>query len=116
MKRARVFLAGLMPAGLAGAFFALTILAKEPGASRIGLLLAGWLLGVAIVALIRLFKVAPWAYPLAGLVCGPVPVALITWSSAEPEEWFGVWLLCALLGALIGTLELARLRHGAPAD
>lgn len=110
------FLRGLMPAGLAGAFFLLTAMAREIGgqshvpARILMALVAGWLLGVAVVGLIRLFRVAAWAYPLAGLICGPVPFAVLGGKMGD-DEWGGIWFLSSLFGAVVGTLEFARRRR-----
>jgi len=108
------FLWRLMPAGLAGAFFVLAAgRVSEPGEpNRLELLGLGWLYGVAVLGLVRCFPVASWGLPLAGLLCGPVPAALLLPAAdlAEDERCV-LWLLCALLGLLIGALECARLRR-----
>jgi hypothetical protein len=111
MKRLRVYLAGASPAMLVGAFFALALsrLGDAQG-TRIGLLLFGALYGLAVVGLIRLFRVAPWGAWLAGLVCGPVPAALLVRRSMESGERQGLILFTAVLGLLIGGIEHAR-RH-----
>ncbi len=113
MRKLWAFLGGLTPSALAGAFFLLTLgRVTEPGqANRLALLLLGGLYGVGVVGLIRLFRVAPWAYPLAGLFCGPVPLALVLNRNMGGDERGGLWILSALLGLLIGALEWARVRR-----
>lgn len=109
MKRLRTFLAGAAPAMLAGAFFTLALSQlASPDGTRIGGLLVGSLYGMAVVGLIRLFRVAPWGSWFAGLLCGPVPAALILPRGGDPSDRAGLWLLTALLGLLIGGLEHAR--------
>lgn len=108
------FLRSLMPAGLAGAFFLTTALvehkAESPNllvflfASTVG----GFLLGSAIVGLIRMFRVAIWAYPVVGLLSGPVPFAILSDKADGGEQWAGMWFVGALLGLVIGILEFAR--------
>ena len=79
MKWIGRFVGALMPAALAGAFFTLTLFrVQEPGDSnRVGLLLLGGIYGIGVVGLIRLFRVAPWCFPFVGLLCGPLPAALL---------------------------------------
>jgi len=101
---------GVHHAGLAGAFVFLAMLATDPSAKLATSFLLGGVYGIGVLALIRLFRVSPCAYPVAGLIAGPVPAALFLARSLEGEEWGGIWLLLALLGALIGTLEWARMR------
>lgn len=104
------FLWRLMPAGLAGAFLALAVgRVSEPAeANRLELLGLGWLYGVVVLGLIRLFPVAPWGRPLAGLLCGPVPAALLVQADMAEDERRVLCLLGALLGLVIGALECAR--------
>ncbi|MDX1385383.1 MAG: hypothetical protein R3190_17145 [Thermoanaerobaculia bacterium] len=99
-----------MPAGLAGAFFALAAgrVAEPAEANRLQLLGLGWLYGVVVLGLIRIFPVAPWGRPLAGLLCGPVPVVLVLPADLTEDERLAGWLLGALLGLVIGALECAR--------
>ena len=119
MRRVSKFLARQMPAGLVGSFFLLTFAASEAFEVRVPRLVvggafvavAGWLLGVVVVAIIRRFRVAPWAYPIAGLFSGPIPFVLLFARSTTKEEWGGVWLVSALLGAMIGFVEWARVQR-----
>lgn len=120
LRRIRRFLSNLVPAFLAGGFFLLAAgrLAHDPSAGRLGLLLAGGLYGVGVVGLIRLFPIAPWAYFVAGFLCGPIPAALLVGRSMGEEDRAGFWLLTALLGLLVGLLETARvhLRRGSEGE
>jgi hypothetical protein len=99
-----------MPAGLGGAFFFLAMLAQEAESPHLVNLVVGWLYAVAIVGLMRLFRVVPAAYPLVGLLCGPVPLALFVARSMTGEEWGGFLLLGAAFGCIVGLLEWARIR------
>ena len=125
LTRFKTWLASCVPAGLAGAFFFLAFgRTTEPGEqNRAALLLAGSLFGVVVLILIRRFRVAPWAYPLAGLLCGPVPVVIFLTAETPPKDAGGVWILSAILGLLIGFFEWARVarersphRRQGPAD
>ena len=112
---ARAFLASIMPAGLTGAFLALAFRLGEPDQpNRIALLVVGWLYGVAVLGLVRLFRVRRGLYPLVGLVCGPVPLALIANGDMDPGGLGGGALVAALGGVLVGAMEWGRLR--APAE
>jgi hypothetical protein len=109
MKRLRRFLGGLMPAGLVGAFATLSVgRTLDPEGSRTGLLLVGWIYGVAVVGILRIFRVPPWCYPWLGLVCGPVPAALLPSGDQEPGDRGGLLLITALLGLLVGLVEWGR--------
>ncbi len=102
------------PSGLAGAFFFFAVAqALEPSWGSLLIAPIGWLYGIGVAWLIRLFRVAPWAYLVAGGFCGPIPFAVIMTSESSADERGGLWLASALLGASIGLLEWARARHGA---
>jgi len=113
MRRLRSFLGSLMPAGLTGAFLVLCLARiSEPGsANRLALLILGWLYGVAVLGLIRLFRVNPGLYPVVGLVCGPVPLALIANSDMGQDDLAGMWVLTLHMGVVIGAVEWGRLRR-----
>ena len=113
MRRWKRLFGGLVPAGMAGAFFALILRLRDPeDANRFGLLLAGGLYGIAIVGLIRLFRVAPWCYPIVGLVCGPVPFAILANQGTEEDMRIAMLPLTAILGLIVGCIEWARVRRG----
>jgi len=88
--------------------------AQDPELSRLGLLLLGGLFGIAMVGLIRLFRIAPWGYPWAGLVSGLVPPGLFFGAGGSGDDRGGFLLISALLGVLIGLLEWARVRGRNP--
>lgn len=112
--RLRRYAATLLPAALAGGFLVLTLAsADKPSANPLHwvlLLVVGGLLGVCVCALIRLFRIAPWGYPLAGLFAGPVPASLLMNAGSSADERGGLVLLGAVFGVLIGLLEWARVR------
>lgn len=111
MRRLLRFLGGLNHAGLAGALVCLTVFAQQEGQSHVAHLLVGWLYGVGVLGLIRLFQVASWAYPIVGLLCGPAPLAVLTARQASAEDWGGAMAVTVLLGLVIGLLEAARRSH-----
>ncbi len=113
MKALRRFLSGVMPAGLTGAFLIATAFrVMEPSKGLwLGPLVFGWVYGVGVLGLTRLFRVSRWGVPVVGLVCGPVPVVLLLPADVNSgEERAGLWLLGAIVGLLIGLVEAARLR------
>ncbi len=114
MKALRRTLAGALPALLAGAFLGVTgarlLDDGAEGGGRFGALLVGALYGLAVLGLLRLFRVAPWGLVVAGAVAGPVPLALLIPKSLPEEERGGAWLALSFLGLVIGLLELARIQ------
>ena len=114
--RLRAFLGGLVPSALGGAFFLTALSQVLDPSQRIGdSLVIGAIAGVAVVGLIRLFRVAPWGYAVAGVVCGPIPFLLLARSEPIREgDRFGVWLVGAFFGLVLGLLEWARVRRDAP--
>lgn len=115
-RRVLAVLGGLGPSLLGGAFFFGALgPATDRAAGPLGSMVLGALMGAAVVGLIRLFRVAPWGYPVAGVLCGPIPLVLLLAGKAKEGELFGVWLLGAVFGLLIGLLEAARVRRSADA-
>ena len=112
MKRLRSFLTGASPAMMVGAFFALGVfrLGAEQAPRSAGLLV-GALYGLAVLGVLRLFRVAPWGLWFVGLVAGPVPAALLAPRGDVSGDRAGVWAITALLGLLIGGIEHARLKR-----
>ncbi len=114
----RSFFDGWGTAMLAGSLYLLTVVgitAQKPGpAAGLGLLLLGAALGLAILALIRLFGTSRWGFPVAGLLAGPVPLILLFTPRIAQGERGGVVLLGALLGLAIGLLEWARVSRSRP--
>ncbi len=110
-----------MPAGLLGSLLVLTVsaqervLAEEPAArviTYIGQLVVlsipGWLLGVVTVGMIRLFRVAPWAYPFVGMVVGPFIGSLFIHEANVNKEWGAIALVLSVFGLLVGLVECGR--------
>ena len=114
MKWMRSFLRNSMPVTVACALFVLALgrtLDPSGEAPRWALFLIGWLYGVCVYALLRLFRIAPWGYPWLGLFVGPVPASVLLMNQNTPsDERGGVWLLSALVGLLLGIIEWARVR------
>lgn len=80
-----------------------------PGGTGIPGLVVGWLYGLVVGAMIRRFRVHPGAYPLVGLLAGPVPLAVLMPVEATSDQR-GVLLLGLVAGLLLGTVEWARTR------
>ncbi|MEW6072519.1 MAG: hypothetical protein AB1726_08000 [Planctomycetota bacterium] len=52
-----------------------------------------------------------WCYPWVGLLCGPVPAALL-WPASTPDpDRGGLLLMGALLGLFVGLVEWGRIRR-----
>lgn len=107
MSRLRRWTVGWGTAMLTGAF-AFVVGGRLGSAPLPGLAVGGALYGLAVLGLIRLFPVRGWGLPVAGLLCGPVPISLLAGRGGEPGERFGVALIFAGLGLLLGLLEWAR--------
>jgi hypothetical protein len=99
----------MRPSGLAGACLGAAVIAAQPGANGTPGLIVGWLYGVLVAALVRLFRIPPRAYPLAGFLVGPLPFALLMSPSATSDERGVLWL-GFLAGLLIGLMEWAAAR------
>jgi len=101
-----------MPVGLAGAFLVVGISAgdKQPETPLLEFLITGmipgWLLGVAALGLIRLFRVAAWSYPVVGLFVGPFIAAILL--GGKQDKWGEVLVVSAILGAFCGLVEWGR--------
>lgn len=112
LKRAwmRIVRVALLPAGVGGAFLGLTLLQLNPGSHRLAGLVVGWLYGISVWGLMRLFSFGPnWAW-LAGILAGPIPFALLL-PGDTPASERGVILLGCLTGGLLGLLEVAHARR-----
>ncbi|MAB81468.1 MAG: hypothetical protein CMJ89_19175 [Planctomycetes bacterium] len=112
MKKTLLRFAGsLAPSAMAGGAFLMAVgRGSDPSLSRLWLILLGGLLGVAICGMIRLFAIAPWGYPWAGLFCGLVPPGLLFDLNSGAEDRGGLLVACALVGFLLGLIEWARVR------
>jgi len=100
--------ASVATAALTGGFL-LAGLSLADAATRprlAGVLVLGALAGVATLGLVRLFPVARWGWPIAGLLAGPFVVALALRRASEGDG--GAWVAGALLGLFVGLLEWAR--------
>ena len=103
------------PSGLAGACFGATVLALAPGGVGGVGLVVGWLYGVVVGGLLRLFRVPAWSYPWLGLVVGPVPLAFFI-GADESGDARGIVVLGILGGLVVGFVEWVTLRHAATLD
>ena len=99
-----------LPSGLAGGFLGAAVVAGQPGGTGLPGLVIGWLYGVVVGGTLRLFRVPPGAYPLAGVLAGPLPIALLTPVGAGADARGLVWL-GAIAGLVIGLVEWAASRH-----
>ncbi len=105
--RSRPALLGAASAGGLATLAAQRFLAPDATSLSLGFL-AGAAWGVAVVVLFGLFRIARWGLPWAGLVCGPVPVALVVSETLTLRERAALYAGSALLGFLLGLLEWAR--------
>lgn len=95
-----------LPAGLGGAFLGLTLFQLNPGSNRLAGLVVGWLYGISVWGLMRVFPIGPrWTW-LAGILAGPIPFALLM-PTDTPAAERSVILLGCLAGGLLGLLEVA---------
>jgi hypothetical protein len=101
-----------IPSGLTGGCLGAMVVAVQPSGTGLPGFLIGWLYGVVVGAGLRLFRVPPGAFPLAGLLAGPLPIALLMPVGAAVEARGLVWL-GALAGLVIGLVEWAVSRHAA---
>ena len=98
------------PTGMAGAFLGATVVAASPGGVGILGLVFGWAYGMVVGALIRAFRVPPAAYPLAGLLAGPLPFAVFMTKASAPDAR-PLAIVGLLLGLILGLVEWARACH-----
>jgi len=103
------------PSGLAGAFFGATVVAMAPGGPGVVGLVVGWLYGVVVGGLLRLFRGPAWSYPLLGLFVGPVPLAIFIGADETGDER-GIVMLGVLGGLVVGFVEWVSLRQVPPSD
>jgi len=103
------------PSGLAGAFLGATILALAPGGVGLHGLVVGWLYGVVVAGLLRLFRGPAWANPLLGLFVGPVPLAIFIGGDVSGDAR-GIVVLGVLAGLVIGFVEWVSVRHAPAPD
>jgi hypothetical protein len=100
------------PSALCGAFLGAAIAAVEPGGTGLHGLIPGWLYGIVVGGLQRSFRVPAGAYPLVGLVCGPLPFALLMPVGAAEDARGLIWV-GMLAGLVLGCVEWAHARHRA---
>jgi hypothetical protein len=94
----------LAPGALTGALLGALLFAAQPGGSGRAGLVVGWLYGVVVGALVRRFPVPRGAYFLAGMLVGPLPIALLLPSTAPNEDRGLVWV-GVVAGLFIGLVE-----------
>lgn len=100
------------PCGLAGAFLGASVLALVPGGIGALGLVVGWLYGIVVGALIRLFRAPGWAYPILGLFVGPVPFAFFIGADV-PGDARGIVVVGIPAGLFIGFAEWMAVRQAA---
>jgi hypothetical protein len=115
----RFFSSGWGQALLAGALFTIFVGRLEASSGRgavVGLGIAGALYGLAVLALIRLFHTRSFGLLAAGLLAGPLPIAVLLGLETPSQDRAAMLVLCAPLGLLIGALEWARTGAGRGPD
>ena len=102
--------AAVSPCALAGAFLGAALVAAQPGGTGFVGLLFGWLYGLVVGGLLRLFRVPSAANPLIGLISGPLPFALFMPVGASQDARGLIWV-GMLAGLVLGCVEWARVRQ-----
>jgi hypothetical protein len=97
------------PCALAGACLGAALVAAQPGGTGLVGLLLGWLYGLVVGTLLRLFRVPSAAYPLVGLISGPLPFAVLMPAEASQDARGLIWV-GMLAGLVLGCVEWARAR------
>lgn len=100
----RLFEIVRIPTGLAGAFLGATVLALVPGGVGMLGLFVGWLYGIVVGALLRLFRTPGWTYPILGLFVGPVPFAFFIGADVAGDAR-GIVVVGILVGPFLGLVE-----------
>jgi|SRR6185436_5904151 len=100
------------PTALAGAFLGAAVVAAQPGGAGLTGLVLGWLYGLVVAGLMRLFPVPPGALPLVGLLAGPLPFAVLMPAAASADDRGVVWV-GMLAGLVLGCVEWAHARQRA---
>lgn len=103
------------PAALTGSLLGVSVFALAPGGTGAVGLVVGWLYGVVVGALLRLFPVPLWTYPVLGVFVGPVPLAFFIGKDVGGDAR-GVVVIGIPLGVLIGFVEWAVARQAARAE
>lgn len=107
---------------LTGVFFATVVGRIDRPHPILAVALLGAVYALAVHGLMSLFGVRRWGWVVAGILCGPLPAALL--ASASPDkadERGGAILVALILGILLGLVRWAREARreaaaGAPAD
>jgi len=68
---------------------------------------------MAVLGLLRCFRVIPGMFPVVGILCGPVPFIFLAGSMTK-EERGGPLLLAAVFGCLVGCVEWGHSRRSLP--
>lgn len=111
------------PCAVSGALMGATVAALNPGGTGLHGLLIGWLYGLVVGTLIRSARVVPPAYPIAGLLFGPLPFALLMPVDASGDQR-GILVVGMIAGVLLGLVQWGHVRWagrapvgaGAPGD
>jgi hypothetical protein len=107
----RRWFAGYGTAMLAGALtvFGLVRTLDPKGLGQaLGLLVAGALYGLGVLGVLRLFRARGAGLLAAGLIAGPVPLAVLQQASSKPEDRAFGLVVAMLFGLALGALEWAR--------
>ena len=111
VARWRRWLGGWGTAMLAGAFVLFAFgRADEPknAGHALGLLAFGALYGLAVLGVLRLFRTRRFGLIAAGLIAGPVPLAVLQDASTSKDQRLGAVVFACLFGLALGVLEWAR--------
>lgn len=92
------------PGPVSGALMGATVAALNPGGTGLGGLLIGWLYGLVVGTSIRSARVAPPAYPVVGLLLGPLPFALLMPRDASGDQR-GILVVGMIAGVVLGCVQ-----------
>lgn len=94
---------------LTGVFFATVVGRIDKPHPILAVALLGGVYALAVHGLMSFFGVRRWGWVVAGILCGPLPAALLVSSDpAKGDERGGAILVALILGILLGLVRWAR--------
>lgn len=94
---------------LTGAFYTAVVARMDKPHPILAVSVFGAVYALAVHGLMSLFGVRRWGWVVAGMLCGPLPAAILMPHNLErPEERGGAILAALLLGIFLGLVRWAR--------